>query len=238
MSFLLTLLIVFGATGVCQAAPDPEFDRVEGATVYFKSAETFKPIKTDLFELKYLATLKNTEDKLPPYFFFSGKPCATCSQPVAIYAFKAGSAKPLSNFVYPGKILDPKTRALLFESRAFLGRCLYREKSDIYLSFQKDRVDRRRGMQQSVLVVEPGATHLDEKLLERGFPRLADTLKLVKSKQCKEIEGKSRLMLTKPLDLNPHRQKDDEDDDDDEEDDSEKSDTTTPTETPATPETH
>ena len=63
---------------------------------------------------------------------------------------------------------------------------------------------------------------MQEHLIESRIPRLQDTLKAVKLKLCHEIAGRSRLMLSKPLDLksrNPVDQDKEEDDSDSEDDD-------------------
>ncbi|OFZ55785.1 MAG: hypothetical protein A2428_18015 [Bdellovibrionales bacterium RIFOXYC1_FULL_54_43] len=197
-----------------------DVDRVEQGTVYFRApsgAETPRPVKTDLHELRYLGALHDPGGSTP-YFLFTGRPCENCAQSSAVYALRPTTgalAHTLTSFVYPGKVLEAKTRAVLLDSRAFFGRCLYREKSDVYVVFQKERVDRRRSLQQSVFIAEPGPEHLDERLLERGLPRLQDTLKLVRAKQCRELDGRNRLMLRKPLDLTPRRGTDRDDDDED-----------------------
>jgi hypothetical protein len=123
-----------------------------------------------------------------------------------------------THFVYPGRILDPKTRATLLESRAFFGRCLA-GRGELYAVFQRERVDRRRSLQSSLFVAEPAADLIHEELIERRLPRLSFTLKRVRAKQCVEIDGRSRMMLSKPLDLTPRRGGDDEESDEDDRND-------------------
>lgn len=108
------------------------------------------------------------------------------------------------------------------ESRAFFGRCLATraadEEDDVYIVFQKERVDRHHGLQSSVFVANASADFLREKLIERGMPSLSRTLTLVKMKKCHEIPGRSRMMVLKPHGLNwRNLQPGDEDDDDDSE---------------------
>jgi len=67
--------------------------------------------------------------------------------------------------------------------------------------FQQERVDRRHRLQNSVFVAEPLTDRLSEKLIERGLPRLDHTMQTVRRKQCREIEGRFRRMVKKPLDL-------------------------------------
>jgi hypothetical protein len=224
----LTLLL---ASGPALAAGGViEFDRIEENTLYFKASEgksSLKPVKTELYDLKYLGPLRNpaalgTDTESSPgesYFMFSGRPCKNCLHDSGIYAIRATGGKP-SAFVYPGKIIDSKSRSVVLESRAFFGRCLARKSEPAYVVFQKERIDRRHGMQSSVFIATPGEDHMDERLIERHLPRLQDTLRLVKTKACREIEGRHRQTLRKPLDLNLRRgtDSDDADDDDDNED--------------------
>ena len=213
LSIYFSLLLAISVLSLNQrtalAASDtaPDFERIEESTIHFKKSDPSTPakaIKTDLFDLKYLGTLK-------PYFFFSAKPCKSCLHDVAIYSYKASGGRPTA-FVHPGKIFEPKTRALVLESRAFLGHCLTKTPGPVYVVFQKERIDRKRGMQPSVLIAEPGPDHLSEKLIEKHLPQLKDTLRWVKQKVCQEINGRNRLMLSKPLDLNLRRKMDTEDD--------------------------
>lgn len=197
-----------------------DFDRFEDTTLYFKTSNGSnppKPLKTELYDLKYLGTLKPPADdpSVPPYFLFSGKGCKDCLQDMGIYAIRPFGGKPVG-YVYPGRILESRSRATVLESRAFFGRCLPRQRDPVYVVFQRERVDRRGGMQSSVLIAEPGSDHMDERLLERHLPRVQDTLRLVKAKSCHEIDGRNRLTLKRPLDLNARHTIDaDADDDDD-----------------------
>ena len=206
-----------------QAAPSKlnykavELDRAEESVVYFKTTDGSPapgPLKTGLFDMKYLGVLRPEGEGLPN-FIFTARPCQNCMQDSGVYLLRPMPGRP-DAFVYPGKILEPKTRAVVLEARAFFGRCL-KGKPDVYLIFQKERIDRRPRLQTSVFIAQPSsAYHLEEKLLERHLPRLEDTLKLVRARSCREIEGRNRLMLTKPLDLSPrHVPEEDKNDDDD-----------------------
>ncbi|MGK5083157.1 hypothetical protein WDW37_07605 [Bdellovibrionota bacterium FG-1] len=209
---LIAFTISLASLSVSAASPNSpvlEFDRTEENLVYFKTPNGTsppRPLKTELFDLKYLGALKTPANTLPSsaYFLFSGRPCKNCLQDAAIYALKP-SGGPLTTFVHPGKIFESKTRSLVLESRAFFGKCLSNSLLPVYVIFQKERIDKLKGMQASVLIAEPGADHLSERLLERHLPRLQDTLRLVKQKTCREIEGRNRIMLSKPLDLNLRR---------------------------------
>lgn len=204
-------------------APTPasspvQLDRIEGGMIFFKvdtpdgqpPSPPPSPIDTGLFDLNYLGALQAPSGM--PYFLVSAKPCPSCQDDRSVHAWRPGLPKP-SSFAYPGKVLDPKTRALLFESRAFYGKCLP-GRGEVYVSFQRERIDRRRYLQESVFVSEAGPHHLEEQLIERRVPKLSRTLQLVKSKQCKEIEGRNRMMTAKKVNLRPQDTDDDEDDDD------------------------
>jgi hypothetical protein len=197
-----------------------EFDRVEESTVYFKSASgapLLKPLKTNLYDLSFLGSLRPSRGGLP-YFFFSGKPCQNCQVDKEIYSLRPSSEKPVT-FVYPGKILDPASKKLLFESRAFFGQCLAHHQ-DVYVVFQRELVDRKRQrrLMSSVFIAEPGQDYFQENLIERRLPSLGRTLQLVRSKKCREIDGRNRFMLSKPLDLHPHDNGDSDDPADDSDD--------------------
>jgi hypothetical protein len=234
------IFILFTATCLAQAwgaeaslpgkdpAPMPRIekislDRIEESTVFFKAPEGTPapaPLKTKIFDLSYIGQL--TPQGGLPYFLVSGKPCSDCMDDKTIYALRPNSEKP-NSFVYPGKILDPKTRALLFESRAFFGKCM-NSKGDVYMVFQRERVDRKHALQSSVYIAEAGRDSLLENLMERRMPSINATLKLVRKKTCQEISGRNRLMLSKPLDLNPRNHDEDveADDRDDEESETDK----------------
>ena len=213
------------ATAAVPAGTLIGFDHIEESTIFFNvppdaktgGVKPQKPLKTSLFDLSYLGILK--ADEGDSYFLFSGRPCQNCLEDRGIFAIRPSSAKPTS-FVYPGKIFEPKSRALVLESRAFFGKCLSR-KGDVLVVFQKEKVDRCPRLQMSVIIAEASKNYLSERLLERKLPSLNATLKLVKNKSCHEIEGRNRLMLNKPLDLHPRSNITNDDEGDDEDKDKE-----------------
>lgn len=193
---------------------DVDFDRLEGGLIHFraKAGKTAPPaLQTNLFELAYQGTIRG-DTSVPSYFVFTGKSCDNCPEEKAVYIVR-GTGGRVDRFVFPGKIIDPKTRAPLVETRAFVGKCLHRVPGEVYVVFQKERIDRRRYLQASLFVARPGESHLDEKLIERRLPNIAETLRWVKGKKCHEIEGRNRLMLSKPINLRPNKPDEDEDDD-------------------------
>ncbi len=180
------------------------FEKLEEGKIIFGAPPGLtppQPLKTGLFDLTYLGVLRSDEGG-SPYFLFTGKPCQDCLEDRTVYAFRPTGGKPTA-FVYPGKILEPRSRALLIESRAFFGQCLA-HRGDVLVVFQKEKIDRRPQLQPSVMIAEAGKDFFSETLIERHLPNLATTLQLVKRKRCHEIEGRNRLMLNKPLDLHPH----------------------------------
>ncbi len=219
-AFMFATLSV--ARSEANPAPSAELvlDRIEKQTVYLKNAEgqSLPPIKTALYELNFLGILKG-EETAPPYLVLTGRTCENCMEDKQVYLVKPDGGKP-QTFVYPGKIFDPKTRKVLTDSRAFFGKCFPGRVAkdgklkDVYIEYRQERIDRRKFLQPSVFVAEPAELFLKEQLIEaRRQPKLQNTVRLLKGKQCKEIEGRNRLMLAKPLDLRP-RANDDEDDDD------------------------
>jgi hypothetical protein len=177
--------------------PPVDFDRLEGGeTVVFKSESGSPPkqFKPGWADLAYVGIL-NPGNGATPYFLFSGRPCQNCPNDKALLLLRppTGSSVPqLTSFVYPGKLFEARSRALALDSRAFFGRCLPGRR-DVYVAFQKERVDRRSKLQNSVLVAEADGEHLQEQLIERNLPRIETTLKLVRSKSCREIEGRNRV---------------------------------------------
>lgn len=188
-----------------------EVERVEGQTLFFRVPEGKTkpaPQKVDLHDISPLGAIGKT-------VVLAAKPCQNCSQEKAIYLLTPGKSKP-QPYVFPGKILDPKTRAVLLESRGFFGKCLNR-RGPVYVVYQKERVDRRKSLQTSVFFAEPNANHpghLDETLLERHLPSLNETLRMVKLKTCREVPGSNRMMLSRPLDLKPRNSREQNEDDD------------------------
>jgi len=185
-----------------------DIDRIENSTIFFSSPDqkSQERLKTSLHELKVLGKL--TPQGGNPYFLLSARPCQSCLEDKAIYAVRPQTKKPYA-FVHPGKILDPKTKSVLLDSRAFFGKCLA-GKEEVYVVFQKEKVDRRRYLQSSVLIAEVTNDSLVETLLERRLPSLQGVLRHVKSKSCREIEGRNRFMVLKPLDLTPRSKATDE----------------------------
>lgn len=207
-------------TSILAASTPPDgltLDRIEKQTLYLKDAEgkALAPIKTSLFELSFLGTLKGS-GAIPTYIVLTGKTCENCLEDKQVYLMKTDGSKPMT-FAYPGKIFDPKTRKLLTDSRAFFGKCFPGKLDpdgklkEVYVVFQQERVDRRRHLQPSVFLAEPTESLIREQLIEtRRQPKLQSTVRLLKSKQCHEVEGRNRLMLAKPLDLRPRANDDDE----------------------------
>ncbi len=169
-------------------------DHLDGSQVFFKSHSSTTPIApldTKLFEVKPLGKLSPKEPSASPYFLFTGKPCLQCSFEKGLFVFKPNGGKPAA-YAYPGRTLEPKTKRVLLESRAFFGKCIP-GRSDVLVFFQLERVDRRSSMQPSVLVAEAGKDHLEDTLLERRGPSLRKMLQLVKKRVCSEIPGETRV---------------------------------------------
>jgi len=228
---LLTGLVLSlnGWSGAAQSAPTAytkapesnlhksrlEVDHVEKNTIYFKATDAGAPapppLKTDLFEIEPLGVI---EGESTPYVLFSARTCENCHQEAALFAMKTNGQSP-SSFVIPGRIVDPKSRTVVYDSRAFFGHCLSSHAGDVYVVYQKERIDRRNRLQPSVFVAEATSRFMNEKLYDTGMPSLSDTLRLVKGKQCREVEGRNRMMSRTPPDIKVHHE-DDEDDGDDE----------------------
>lgn len=194
MSYIGCLLLGTGTLSwAVQKKPTIAFDQAIEGTIFFKAPpgeKAPKPMKTSLFDVVYLGELHSKASDVP-YFVVTAKGCRDCSDDRTIYVIRpTGGTYP---FVYPGKTLDPKTHAPLLVSEAFYGKCLLNH-GDVLVIYQKERVDRRKGLQGSVLIAEPGDDFLDEKLIERHLPNINQTYRLVKKGICKSIPGRNRYM--------------------------------------------
>jgi len=202
-------VLCFTVWPAAEALADLEIDHLtddaKGTTVHYKlEGVAAKALRLPLYEVRHLGNLNPPEPGGQTHLLVAAKPCKDCPQDRGIFLVRLDGTKPLQ-FTYPGKILDPKTRATLMDSRAFYGKCLSGTTSDAYVVFQNERIDRRKSLQSSVYIAEPGKEFVKERLIERRAPRLDATLKRVRTKLCHEVEGRSRLMLTRPLDLTPRR---------------------------------
>ncbi|MBI3535619.1 MAG: hypothetical protein HY072_09085 [Deltaproteobacteria bacterium] len=209
-------------------------DKIDGNVIYFKKPlndNNTSSIKINLFEISFISFVNSSEIQ-KPLLLISAKPCANCLQDRSIYLINTEGTI-LSQFVYPGKIIDQKQNQVVYESRAFYGNCLSASNKhgnlkkffpavsenftgDIYLVFQKDKIDRRKRHAQSILMATPGKNYTYETLSERQPASIQTVLKKVKSKDCFEIEGRNRRMLTKAvLDLKKQEDQEDNEDNDD-----------------------
>ena len=226
---------VFGLLGylsVAHASADFQVQIGDDQSISFTAAAGSKqaapkPVKPGLFDLTYIGALLPGVNDSMPYFLFAGNPCKTCSAERALYLIRpstTSSAPKITSFVQPGKIVDPKSGTLVLDSHAYYGHCLATQKSDsddVFVVFQKERVDRRHSLQLSVFIAEASADFLRERLLERGMPSVNRTLTLVHAKKCREIEGRSRHMVLKPHGLNWRNLQPTEEDDEDKDKDAE-----------------
>jgi hypothetical protein len=218
---LFTLFLTFFFAASAAAAETPalgiEFDRFEYGMIYFKGPDPVPPpLKTELQDVKYVGRLRPVSgDANPvPTFLFLAKEGE--AEP-AIHALRPptkDAARQVASFVQPGKITDPRTGAVVLDSRGFVGHCLSRVRGDVYTVFQKERVDRRSRLQSSVFVAQSGLEHLDEKLVESRLPSINETLRLVKLKSCREVEARNRTMPLRPMSVVIKRELTPEDDED------------------------
>jgi len=180
-------------------------ERIENTKVYFipTGTHTPPPLETHLYHLKPMGKIQAASQHSLPHIIFSGQTCADCNEDPSLYVFQPDHNKP-TVLSYPGRILDPHSRATLSESRGFYGRCLGRE-NDVLIFFQREKVDRKSRLQSSVLIVEAEDQQLSESLIEKKLPSLQGVLKRVKQKSCFEIQGRQRLISPHKIDISPQR---------------------------------
>lgn len=167
----------------------------------FQNKSDSYSFKMNLNDPKLLGVLQKSNQKQEgaqdPVFIVSAKPCQSCPEDQAIYLITPKKKeKELRRVIYPGKIFEPDAGVLLYESRVFFGECLS-EAKPVLVVFQKDKVDRRKFPQGSVLIAEldfNSVEILKETMVESRFPPIAKTLSLVKLGKCQEISTRNRKM--------------------------------------------
>ncbi len=201
-SWTLAFAVEPAHTSIQSQVSSLTIDHLEGSKVFFKAGtETAQvaPYDTQLFDLKPLGRLLPREGDSLPYFLITGRPCLNCSLEKGLFVFRPNSGKPFA-YAYPGRTIEPRTKKVVVESRAFFGQCI-QGRGDVLVFFQLERVDRHHQMQASVLIAEADKDHLQETLLERRPPGLKKTLQLVKKKVCSEIPGESRMADSPKINL-------------------------------------
>jgi hypothetical protein len=171
-----------------------------------------KTLQTSLQQLELVGTLPPAPGTPFPFVLVAGKPCKDCENHKGLYLVRVDGKKS-AEFVFPGKIRELDTHATVFESRAFWGQCLPTGGYQ-YLSFQREKVDRRHGLRQSVFTATPGKNFIDEKLNESRGPSLQAVLNQVKKKKCFEITGVERTQMHAKINLRPAKSAPEEEEED------------------------
>jgi hypothetical protein len=209
------LLLACASLAAPAAVAAWNFERAEGQALVFKNdkGDQTQSLKTDVPSPAYIAILTDPESSAQ-YVLYEGKACPSCDvNNTSLYLQRVDGKGKTTSFVPPGKIMDPKKGALVYDGRLFYGHCLPSVKQGVVVH-QRESVD-RRGIQKSVLIAEPGPQYVYEVLLDRKLPSLNTTLDLVKRKVCTEIVGKTRTVLRKPLNLNPKKGLEDDEEEED-----------------------
>ncbi|NDD92463.1 hypothetical protein EBZ37_10300 [bacterium] len=197
LNLALALVALLGVPSLA-AAEISKWDNLTatatGSKVQFQSSgagASVPPIDlTPLKELSVISWLRPASDSTP-YLLLSGSSPENTDR--ALFIVRADGKNKPQRLTFPGKLLDPKTRETVHESRAFYGRCLASQEHDALVLYQRDRLDRKRGMHSSVYVAEASPNLLTERLLERRLPAIKNVQLRVKTRQCSEISGKNRL---------------------------------------------
>jgi hypothetical protein len=228
-SLLLGTLVPSWTAQAAPAGDSIQFLRENGSFAHFSTPnpapstpplEVKVPLPAGISELTLIGGLQLESQH--PTFFFSVKNCAAtpCQKNLlSIHPVpKAPGSLPVQIYVFPGRILDARTGELVLESRAFLGKC-HPNYGEAYWVFQREKIDRKRGLVSSVFVAEAresetSTSFLAEKLIEkRRAPRVKALAPFIKQKKCIEITGIHRTQLRRPLDLRPRHSLDEDDSD-------------------------
>ena len=209
------LLVSFSTLGVAiaasptQASPGPsestnapktelkhelKIEKVEDGTLYFaapaEGQSSWAPVKTGLFQVEALGVLSPEAGN--PFVLVSALNCKECADQKFLHLFAVQGEK-VASFVYPGQVRDRKNGRVLYDARAFYGKCLP-GRADAYVAFQTEKVGKRYRTQQSVFMAEMlSGGRIDEKLVNQGRPSLTAALGRVKRKECFEIQGRARV---------------------------------------------
>jgi hypothetical protein len=193
------LLLLLASAATAQAAPtiskwDGLGPTIQGSSIEFQSLpgrEKIAPLPLAPLKDGSLIGWLRPAVEATPYLLISA--LAPDSSERSLFIIRAdGKLKP-QRITFPGKLLDPKTRESVHESRAFYGRCLSDQQHDALVLYQRDRVDRKHKLQTSIYVAEASPNLLTERIIERRLPQLSNIQMRVRSRQCAEISGKNRL---------------------------------------------
>lgn len=193
---ILPLLLACAA--ITEAAPISKWDgltpTIQGSSIEFETLpgrEKTSPVPLAPLKDGSVIGWLRPGVEATPYLLISA--LAPDSSERSLYIIRAdGKLKP-QRITFPGKLLDPKTRQSVHESRAFFGRCLSDQQHDALILYQRDRVDRKHKLQTSIYVAEASPNLLTERIIERRLPQLSNIQMRVRSRQCTEISGKNRL---------------------------------------------
>jgi hypothetical protein len=197
---LLVFMTTLGAVEGAAATEPTEAVRWEGLTASIAgSTVEFQPIPgrevvpalqlAPLKELQLISWLKPSVGAIP-YLLLSATSPDVAER--SLFIVRAdGRLKP-QRMTYPGRLLDPKSRETIHESRAFYGRCLPDQQHDALVFYQRDRLDKKNRMHASLYVAEASPNFLTERLSERSVPPISRLQIRVRMRQCAEIPGKNR----------------------------------------------
>jgi len=172
-------------------SPTFEVTKIEDQTIHFSNE--LNSLDTKLHRIKVLG-IAEQNSKIPT-ILLEASPCKECENEKSIYFIKADGSK-IAQYVYPGKIRNDRTKNLEYTSNAYFGECL-KETEQIYVVFQKEKIDRRSKLQSSVLVAKPNQHGIAEELIVNWRRRPAEyyVKNRVKKGKCQEIAGLDRVTL-------------------------------------------
>lgn len=199
---LPSLLLITALTGRLHAAETLPWTElvpvVSNSTIRYERADDRRtsPLSLNLStiqELHFISWLRPGTEATP-YLLLSGTPKDGGDR--SLFVIRADGKLNPQRVTFPGKVLDPKKRTVIHESRAFYGRCLSDQRHDALVLYQRDRVDKRNRLNKSIYVAEASPNLLTERLIERRLPSIKSIQLRVRSRQCSEISGRNRLFRT------------------------------------------
>ncbi len=181
------------AQGAAPFRGELTFEKLEQNLVHFGATAGTPvppPVKLEVHGAKGLGTLY-TRPEMEPYVLISALPCAGCEERRSLYLVSPRLEFKPTAFVSPGRVKDRSRGIIFFEGRGFFGQCLP-GRNDVYISFQRERSEKRARLYTSVYIAEVKADGIREQLLARHAPNINQVLQKVRAKQCTEVAGFDR----------------------------------------------
>lgn len=163
-----------------------DIDRINDSIVFFRNGET---LVTELYDVHFIAKLSNGPNA--ELMIFSGRNCRDCCAQNAVFLYSPSEKKVVepeyAPYDYPGREYSVPDSTVLYRSRMFYGHVLPNVNEGI-IWYQEMLGEDGRYM-KSVYLVRFERGRIKEELILDNPPPLEETLKLIWSGSCTELQG-------------------------------------------------